>query len=252
MAHPRQDLCGCFPTGVPYAGIAELLLRAPVAQLGMAEDLPVDVPWIQVPLAVIDTETTGKDPARGDRIVEIAVVYFDHGKVTERHAMLVNPGMPIPREASAVHGIDDDKVRDQPTFADIAPRLVKILHGRVPVAYNAGFDRGFIYAELRRAGINPGRSHELPPALRTTTDWIDPLVWARALQSTARGFKLVEVSARLNISIAHAHRATDDAEATGEVLVALLAPEHGLTYRTLVSRQRAYVQDQASRAPWRR
>ena len=68
MAHGRHEICGCFPTGLPYPGITEFLLRAPPAQLGLADDLDVDRPWHEQPLAVLDTETTGKDPARGDRV----------------------------------------------------------------------------------------------------------------------------------------------------------------------------------------
>lgn len=252
MAHGRHEICGCFPTGMPYPGIAEFLLRAPPAQLGLADDLDVDTHWLAQPLAVIDTETTGKDPARGDRIVEIAVVHFDKGEVTGRHAMLVNPGIPIPAEAAAVHGITDDKVKGEPKFEALAARVVELLRGRVPVAYNAGFDRAFLYAEMRRAGIAPTRTSASPPALRVGTDWVDPLVWARALQTGQRGFKLGEVAARVGVDLTNAHRATDDAEAAGRVLIALLTSERELTYRGLISRQRGYVSGQARTAPWRR
>lgn len=251
MGHARHDICGCFPTGLPYPGITEFLLRAPPAQLGLADDLDVDRPWHELPLAVIDTETTGKDPARGDRIVEIAVVHFDRGEVTGRHAMLVNPGIPIPPEAAAVHGIDDNRVKHEPRFEALAPRVLDLLHGRIPVAYNAGFDRSFLYAEMRRAGIAPTRTRASPPALRVGVDWVDPLLWARALQMGSKGFKLGEVAARLGVDLTNAHRATDDAEAAGKVLLALLQGEHSLTYRGLVSRQRGYASGAAGRT-WRR
>lgn len=252
MAHGRAEINSCFPTGLPYPGITEFLLRAPPAQLGLAEELTVDDPWHMVPLAVIDTETTGKDPARGDRIVEVAVVHFDHGEVTGRHGMLVNPGIPIPAEAAAVHGITDEQVKGEPRFDALAPKLIELLRGRVPVAYNAGFDRGFIHSEMRRAGHAPTRTVASPPALRTGCDWIDPLVWARALQTNSRGFKLGEVAARLNVTLSNAHRATDDAEAAGQVFFALLASDRELTYRGLISRQRGYISGQAHRGPWRR
>jgi DNA polymerase III subunit epsilon len=254
MAHAmaKHEVCGCFPTGLPYPGITEFLLRAPPAQLGLADDLDVDCPFISLPLAVIDTETTGKDPARGDRIVEIAIVHFDGGKVTGRHGMLVNPGIPIPADATAVHGITDDKVKSEARFEKIAPKVVELLRGRVPVAYNAGFDRSFIYAEMRRAAIAPTKTRTSPPALRIGIDWIDPLVWARALQTGVKGFKLAEVAARFGIDLTNAHRATDDAEATGKVIYALLAHENSLTYRGLISRQRGYASGQIGRGGWRR
>jgi DNA polymerase-3 subunit epsilon len=248
----RHEGCGCFPTGLPYPGITEFLLRAPPAQLGLAEDLEVDAPWHTLPLALIDTETTGKDPSRGDRIVEIAIVTFQNGEVIERFGELVNPGIPIPAEAAAVHGITDDKVKGAPRFEKLAAKVVELLKGRIPVAYNAGFDRSFIYAEMRRAGIAPTRTRESPPALRVGTDWIDPLVWARALQAGSKGFKLGEVAARVGVDLTNAHRATDDAEATGKVLYALLANDRELTYRGLISRQRGYVSGQHGRGGWRR
>lgn len=251
MAHSRHDTCGCFPTGLPYPGIAEFLLRAPPAQLGLAEDLDVDAPWRTLPLAVIDTETTGKDPARGDRIVEIAVVHFQNGEVTARHGFLVNPGIAIPRDAAAVHGITDERVKHEPRFEELAAKVAEHLQGRVPVAYNAGFDRGFVHAEMRRAGIHPAKNTRVPPALRPGLDWIDPLIWARALQSAAKGFKLGEVAARVGIDLTNAHRATDDAEAAGRVLYSLLQAEAEMTYRGLISRQRGLAAG-AGRPAWKR
>ncbi|MBI5516321.1 MAG: 3'-5' exonuclease [Deltaproteobacteria bacterium] len=250
MAHARA-INACFPTGLPYPGIAEHLLRAPPALLGLAEEIDVDAPWRSLPLAVIDTETTGRDASRGDRVVELAVVHFRDGAVEARHALLVNPGVPIPAEASAVHGITDDKVRGEPPFEAVLPRVLTMLEGRIPVAYNAGFDRAFLFAEMRRAGRPVTRSAEGPPALRRSTDWLDPLVWARALSPAARGFKLGEVAARLGVELAQAHRATDDAEAAGNVFYALLAGEPTLTYRALVSRQRGYIAGGLGRT-WRR
>ena len=251
MAHARHEICGCFPTGLPYPGIQEFLLRAPPAQLGLAEDVDVDAPWNTLPLAVIDTETTGKDASKGDRIVEIAVVHFDNGAVTALHSMLFNPEMPIPAEAAAVHGISDETVKNEPKFKERAAKIVELLRGRIPVAYNAGFDRQFVHAEMRRAGLPPTKTRESPPALRIGTDWIDPLVWARSLQSTAKGFKLGEVAARMGVELTGAHRATNDAEAAGKVLYALLANETGLTYRGLIGRQRGYISGGAGRT-WRR
>ena len=106
MAHGSK-VNSCFPTGLPYPGIMPFLRTAPPAQLGLAEELDPDAPWHTLPIAAIDTETTGRDPGRGDRIVEIAVVHLRHGVVEGRYGMLVNPGIPIPAEASAVHGISD-------------------------------------------------------------------------------------------------------------------------------------------------
>jgi DNA polymerase-3 subunit epsilon len=252
MAHGRHNTCGCFPTGLAYPGIAELLLRAPAVMVGLAEEFDANGAFTSLPLAVIDTETTGRDPVRGDRVIEIAVVHVDNGEVTGRHALLVDPGVPIPKESTAVHGIRDEDVRGKPAWAAVAREVQALMAGRVPVAYNAGFDRAFIFAEMRRAGISPGTDRALPPALRTNVDWVDPLLWARHAQPGAKGFKLAEVAARLNIALVQAHRATDDAEAAGQVLLALLAKE-GLSYREVVQKQRSHANAwDSARANWRR
>lgn len=252
MAHGRHNTCGCFPTGVPYPGIAEFLLRAPAVMVGLAEELDADAPFTSLPLAVIDTETTGRDPSRGDRVIEIAVVHFDQGEVTGRHALLIDPGMPIPAESTAVHGIKDEDVRGKPKWGQVAKEVLGLMAGRVPVAYNAGFDRAFIFAEMRRAGISPSNDRALPPALRNSVDWIDPLLWARATQPGAKGFKLSEVAARLKIDLVQAHRATDDAEAAGRVLLSLLSNQ-GYSYRDVVQKQRGYANDwESTRGNWRK
>jgi DNA polymerase-3 subunit epsilon len=252
MAHSRVDHCGCFPTGLPYPGIADLLLRAPRTMVGLAEEMDGAQPFTSLSLAVIDTETTGRDPARGDRVVEIAIVHFDKGEVTARHALLVDPGIPIPAEASAVHGISDADVKGKPRWDAVAKDVMELLKNRVPVAYNANFDRAFVFSEMRRAGISPGNDKALPPSMRSNVEWIDPLVWARATQSGAKGFKLVEVAERLGIPLVQAHRATDDAEAAGQVLMALLK-DSPLSYREVIQKQREYANAwERTRGHWRR
>src|SRR6478672_3492616 len=99
MRASLTDGCGCFPTGRHYAGIAHLL-RTVVR--GLAEDLGVvDAPWIDIPIALLDVETTGRDPS-ADRVVEIGVVVGRGGEVIARYNWLINPGMPIPEEARQI------------------------------------------------------------------------------------------------------------------------------------------------------
>ena len=252
MAHAHADHCGCFPTGLPYPGIADLLLRAPAVSIGVAAEFDPNALLVDQPLAVIDTETTGRDPSRGDRVIEIGIVYFDRGEVSARHSLLVDPGIPIPADSTAVHGITDAHVKGKPRFDAIVREVIGLLAGRIPVAYNAGFDRGFVFSEMRKAGVALNNDRSLPPALRNNVEWIDPLVWARALQTNAKGYKLGEVAARLNVSIVQAHRATDDAEAAGQVLFALL---RGTTssYREAIQKQREHANAwDRTRGTWRR
>ena len=96
----------------------------------------------------LDTETTGFSPAKGDSIVEIAIV-DEAGKTLIN--TLVNPQRPIPYGASAVHGITDDMVRGKPTLGQILPAVREIVSRKDVVIYNARFDVPFIPGNLREA-----------------------------------------------------------------------------------------------------
>lgn len=223
---------GCFPTGRHYPGIAHLLR---VATAGVIEEIDGTTATVLLPMVCIDVETTGRDPG-ADRIVEIACVAWRDGRVEQRLSWLVNPGRAIPAEAIEVHGIKDADVQDKPPFEAIVPELLEALESRVPVAYNAEFDRNFLIAELGRAGISPERP---PPATRKGVEWIDPLVWARELQKEAKGKSLGEVAERLGINIERAHRATDDAEAALFVLQKFLDdPRVPKSYAAFLQEQR--------------
>src|SRR5690606_16725890 len=120
-----------------------------------------DVPWVS-----IDTETTGRD-AQADRIIEVGLVFFRGGEMTGEKGWLINPGCPIPEDASAVHGIFDGDVADKPRFQDVSSEILEALSGHLPLAYNAEFDRGFLLEEFGRLASHAGKADsDLPPAIR--------------------------------------------------------------------------------------
>ncbi len=243
----RGEICGCFPTGRHYAGIAHLMrLRV----LGAAEEVAADAPWMDQLIALVDTETTGRDPAV-DRVVEIGVILGRGGEIIARHGWLVNPERPIPEEVSKIHGITDDAVRDAPTFRQIAPELLELLAGALPAAYNARFDRAFLLEEMRRVGVDAGPSQ--PPSLRHSVDWLDPLVWARLIHKEEKSRALGDVAARLGVALDNAHRATDDAEAALRVLYAFASDARvPVAYGGLVQEQRRLAREQEEEArAWR-
>ncbi len=226
------DGCGCFPTGRHYAGIAHLL-RAIVR--GLAEEFASDSMWNDVPVALIDVETTGRD-ASVDRVIEVGIAVGRGGAVIARYNWLIHPGIAIPDESKAVHGISDDDVKDSPSFAVIAHEIAAALQGCVPAAYNAAFDRAFLANEFGRAGPREGN---LPPALRRDVDWIDPLVWAREIQREEKSKTLSEVASRLGVALENAHRASDDAEAALLVIYSLAAdPRIPKAYGALIQEQK--------------
>lgn len=99
-------------------------------------------------VVAFDLETTGTDPAT-DRIVELCVAPLDAPPFSAR----IDPGIPIPPGATAVHGIRDEDVEGCPTFRDVAPRVQALVDGATLLGYNSrSFDTPLLDAELRRAG----------------------------------------------------------------------------------------------------
>ena len=114
------------------------------------DDMPLN---LLRPLVFFDLETTGTDIAN-DRIVEISLVkLFPDGK-EEKNTFRVNPGIPIPPEASAVHGIKDEDVKDKPTLAELAPKLLEIFKDSDLCGYNLlKFDFPLLRMEFARNNI---------------------------------------------------------------------------------------------------
>ncbi len=109
---------------------------------------------LKKPLAFIDLETTGVNPGI-DRIVEIAIVKIltDGTKSVKRK--LINPGIPIPKGASDVHGITDDKIKDAPPFKQVAQELKQMLDGCDLAGYNSNrFDIPLLMEEFLRAEVD--------------------------------------------------------------------------------------------------
>jgi DNA polymerase-3 subunit epsilon len=243
------DVCGCFPTGRYYPGIAERLARSSTRVRGMAEGFEPDVIWARAPLVVLDFETTGLDP-EVDRVIEIGIACFRDGRLEQTRHWLVHPGIPIGAESKAITGITDEMVASAPRFEEVWPELRPFLEARIPVAYNHEFDSKFLWAECRRIGLPP-RGLGLPPACCDDGVWIDPLVWAREIQKEEKSHKLADVCARLGIPLTTAHRASHDAEAAGRVLLAL-APHMPERYGELLRVQQRYAATQDVEIGWHR
>lgn len=154
-----------------------------------------------IPFVVIDTETTGLNPDH-DRVVEIAAVRYRDGYPFERLETFVDPGIPIPPEASAIHGITDATVRTAPYLAEVDERLREFVGDALVVAHNAPFDRAFL------------------PLLGG--DWACSYRFARHLWPDAPSHKNQLLRYWLDIDVPElqgfgAHRATGDALVTGAI-----------------------------------
>lgn len=110
---------------------------------------------------ILDTETTGLDPATGDRIVEIgAVELLNHLPTGNNFHVYINPERDMPKEAEAVHGLSSAFLKDKPVFAAIAQDFLDFIGDAVLIIHNASFDMAFINAELgflRLPSIPPER-----------------------------------------------------------------------------------------------
>jgi DNA polymerase III subunit epsilon len=119
---------------------------------------------------VLDTETTGIDPKRGHRLIEIGCIELDDllptGRTFHRY---VNPERLIEPDAIRVHGITDAMVADKPKFETIAKDFMAFVGDSRMIAHNAAFDRGFINMELERQALVPWEA----------TQWLDTLELAR-------------------------------------------------------------------------
>lgn len=156
---------------------------------------------------VFDFETTGLYPYSGDCICEVACVRWQPSKrgIKKFHS-LVDPGRPISYGAYSVNGISDDMVRGAPSMDDILPEFLKFINGSVLVAYNAGFDLGFLEAAL-------GDRKELLKDYYV----IDALTLARRLFHGIGRYNLGNVSRSLGLDAEGEHRALADAMMTLKV-----------------------------------
>lgn len=173
----------------------------------------------QVPVVVLDVETTGASAVFGDRITELGLVRYEDGRRVAEFQQLVNPQRRISPGVVALTGITPEMVRDQPTFSQIIDQAIPLLQQAVVVGHNVRFDLSFLDAELRRCGVDMLQRLENPPVL-------DTVLIARKRFGRG-GNALQSLSRRLGIHPPVAHRALADALTTGELLQKLLEPVGG-------------------------
>lgn len=187
-------------------------------------------PLAALPLVVMDTETTGLDPAQ-DRIIEIGAyrpVPGRHVEETDIFVEFVNPGRPIPAASTAIHGIEDADVSAAGSFSKVSAAFVDWAGSCVVVGYSIGFDMAILKAEHVRHDMvwRPPRCLDV----RHLVALLAPNLPNPSLE-TAAGWLEIDVSNR--------HRALGDALVTGQVFMALIPKlrERGIV--TLAQAERA-------------
>src|SRR3954452_16853550 len=161
------------------------------------------------PFVVVDLETTGGS-ALFDRVMEVAAIRYEGGKVTQRLERLVQPGIPIPPFVTRITAINDALVRGKPTFDYLLPNLQRLFEGAVVVSHTASFDCNFLVQSFLRA------------RLQFMDQRLCTLRLARRLLPGLPSYRLDSLCAVLGLPYVQRHRAGPDAEATLALLQHLL------------------------------
>jgi DNA polymerase-3 subunit epsilon len=170
-------------------------------------------------LGVFDLETTGVDVATA-RIVTAHVGVLDgRGELVQHRDWLVDPGVAIPVQASAVHGVSTERARTEgrpaaEAVGEIVAALGALLVRGIPVvAYNAAYDLSLLRHEALRYGVEP---------LRDPAPIVDPLIIDKAVDRYRKGKRTLSVTAQhYGVALDDAHDASADAVAAGRVAQAL-------------------------------
>ena len=169
-----------------------------------------------------DTETTGLRAEAGDRIIEVGCVEMVNRQLTGNNLHLyLNPERDIDEEAVRVHGLTVEFLADKPKFAEVVDQLMDFLSGAELVIHNAGFDIGFMNAELKRLGR--------PPVSDSVAGVRDTLLMARDM-FPGKANSLDALCKRLEVDNSNRtlHGALLDAELLAEVYIRLTRGQDAL------------------------
>ncbi|WP_293303979.1 exonuclease domain-containing protein [Pedobacter sp. UBA5917] len=159
--------------------------------------------------AVVDIETTGGH-ASANGITEVAINIHDGNQVVESYTTLINPKQPIPVYITALTGIDDDMLKDAPTFDDVALQIYQLLNDKIFVAHNVNFDYSFLKHHLAASG------YDLQCRKLCTVRLSRKLIPGKS------SYSLGKLCTALQIPIQNRHRAAGDADATSILFNMLL------------------------------
>ncbi len=198
------------PTGLAASLVREVLnddprFRSNRGRWRLSDELAA-LPLRETDFVVVDVESTGGTPARGDRLTEVAAVRMVGGTIVDCWESLINPRRPIPPSVTRLTDITDAMVADAPTFAQLADELRGALEGAVFVAHNVSFDWRLLQAEYERC--KGGRLHG---------DVLCTLRLARKLHPELPRRSLGALADYYAIEPERWHRAGPDARATAEI-----------------------------------
>lgn len=173
--------------------------------------------------AIVDIETTGTN-ASYNCITEVAIYVHDGEKIVDEWHSLINPMREIPPFIVQMTGISNDMVANSPEFADVANEIYSILHDKIFVAHNAGFDYGFL------------KSHLLENGYDLTTKKLCTVRLSRKIFPGFKSYSLGKLSDSLGVVLENRHRAQGDALATAKIFSMLLANDKENHFTTALKR----------------
>ena len=167
-----------------------------------------------IPITILDVETTGLLPSMGHRVVEVGAVRLENWQVVSQLNTLLNPQRKMDTRASAVNHIYDADLADKPLFHEVAEAMLALTKDALLVAHNAAFDAGFLAMEFY---INQFAASSAFPAQPLPNPWLCTLELARSYFQFGRN-NLGEVARRLGVPMTVSHRALSDVYTTAEIL----------------------------------
>jgi DNA polymerase III subunit epsilon len=173
---------------------------------------------------VLDTETTGLEPAAGHRVIEIGCVELVNRRPTQnRFHRYINPEREVDRGALEVHGIENEFLATQPKFAEIAHEFIEFVKGAELVIHNADFDIDFLNHELQRL-------RDMPQQIRDCCGVLDTLALARRLHPGQRN-SLDALAKRYNVdnSKRELHGALLDAQILADIYLLMTGGQASLS-----------------------
>jgi DNA polymerase III epsilon subunit family exonuclease len=172
-----------------------------------------------IPIACVDTETTGASAAYGDRVIEVGIVRYENGRKVAEYQQLIDPRRRISAGVTVLTGISQAMCEGQPTFSEQMPAMLELFKGAIVLGHNVRFDLSFLAKEFRSAG------RTIEEALGKTHVFDTVRIARKRFGRGGNG--LSRLALRLGYEPAIAHRALADAETTAIVFDRLLHPVGG-------------------------
>lgn len=170
------------------------------------------IPLSKLTYVVFDTETTGLNPSQGDEIIQIGAIRIVNGHILYHEVIdqLVDPRRIVPPESVAIHGIQPELLKGQPTIDKVLPHFYQFAENSVLVAHNAAFDMRFLQIQEEKTG------------LVFTNPVLDTLLLSSIVHPNQENHSLEDLAKRLNVTIVGRHTALGDSIVTAEVLLKLI------------------------------